>query len=352
MQTIKIEQTTSPKAKPAADATLGFGQIFTDHMFIMDYTNGAWHDPRIVPYAPIPLDPSASCFHYGQEVFEGMKAYHCANGKTLLFRPEQNFIRLNDSNERMCIPKIDVDFAVDAVAKLVNIDNDWIPTGEGTSLYVRPFIIGCDPFLGVHPASHYKFIIILSPVGAYYASGLNPIKIFVEPSYVRAVRGGTGAAKTGGNYASSMKAQQDAVGFSQVLWLDGVERKYVEEVGAMNVFFVIGDEVITPELQGSVLPGITRKSSVEILKSWGLKVVERRISIDEVVAAAADGSLKEMFGTGTAAVISPVGGLTYKGNNIVINDNKIGDISMRLYNEMTSIQLGKIEDKFNWTKEI
>lgn len=349
MADIRIELTKTPKAKPTDESQLGFGKIFTDHMFLMDYYDGEWRDPRIVPYGPISLDPSASVFHYGQEVFEGLKAYRGANGKILLFRPEENFKRLNNSNERLCIPPIDVDFAIKAVKELVKVDKDWIPSSEGTSLYIRPFIIGCDPQLGVHPASHYKFIIILSPVGAYYASGLNPVKIYVEPNYVRAVRGGTGYVKTGGNYAASLKAQQDAQGYSQVLWLDGVERRYIEEVGAMNVFFVIGDEVVTPALQGSILPGITRKSSIELMKSWGLKVVERRLSIDEVEEAAKSGALKEMFGTGTAAVISPVGELKYKDDIITINNNEIGPISQRLYNELTAIQLGKAADPFGWS---
>lgn len=349
---ITIELTKNPKAKPTDESQLGFGKIFTDHMFVMDYIDGQWQDARIVPYGPISLDPSASVFHYGQEVFEGMKAYKTPNGEIQLFRPDENFKRLNKSNERVCMPQIDIDFAVDAVMQLVKLDQDWIPTSEGTSLYIRPFIIGCDQQLGVHPASHYKFMIILSPVGAYYATGLNPVKIYVEANYVRAVRGGTGFAKTGGNYAASLKAQQDAVGYSQVLWLDGVERKYIEEVGAMNVFFVIGDEIVTPALQGSVLPGITRKSTIEMLRSWGMDVVERRLSIDEVVEAADNGTLKEMFGTGTAAVISPVGELKYLDKIITINDNKIGDISMRLYNELTGIQLGKKEDTFGWTVKV
>lgn len=352
MQNIKVTLTTNKKAKPTDESQLGFGKLFTDHMFVMDYYDGEWRDARIVPYGPIPLDPSASCFHYGQEVFEGMKAYVGPNKETFLFRPEENFKRLNVSNERLCIPQIDVDFAIEATSQLVNIDKDWIPKQAGTSLYIRPFIIGCDPFLGVHPASRYMFIIILSPVGAYYATGLNPTKILVEDKYVRAVRGGIGYAKTGGNYAASLKAQDDAKGFSQVLWLDGVDRKYIEEVGAMNVFFVIGDEVVTPELQGSILPGITRKSSIELLRSWGLKVVERRLSIDEVTDAAKTGALKEMFGTGTAAVISPVGELSYKGNSIIINDGKIGELSQKLYDAMTSIQLGTAPDTFGWRKQI
>lgn len=346
---IKITKTSSPKAKPTDESKLGFGKYFTDHMFLMDYTVGiGWHDARIVPYGPISLDPSASVFHYGQEVFEGLKAYKTENGDIQFFRIDENYKRLNSSNERLCIPQIDEEFCIEATKALVSVDKDWIPNGVGTSLYVRPFIIGCEPVLGVHPANNYMFVIILSPVGSYYASGLAPVKIYVEPTYVRAVRGGIGFAKTGGNYAASLKAQQDAKGYSQVLWLDGVERKYIEEVGAMNVFFVIGDEIVTPVLQGSVLPGITRKSCIEILKSWGYKVSERRLSIGEVFEAAKSGELKEMFGTGTAAVVSPVGELKYKDEVVTIGNNEIGEITKKLYDELTGIQLSKVEDKFNW----
>lgn len=353
MTKVTVELTKNKKPKPTNESQLGFGKCFTDHMFIMDYTEGqGWHDPRIVPYGPIMLDPSASVFHYGQEVFEGMKGYKLANGDVQFFRPDENFKRMNDSNERICIPQVDVDFCVEAVKELVRIDQDWIPTSEGTSLYIRPFVIGCEPVLGVHAAHNYKFIIILSPVGSYYAEGLAPIKIFVEANYVRAVRGGMGFAKTGGNYAASLKAQEDAKGYSQVLWLDGVERKYIEEVGAMNVFFVIGDEIVTPALQGSILPGITRKSCIEILKSWGYNVNERPLTIDEVIAAADNGSLKEMFGTGTAAVVSPVGQLTYKDQEITIGANKIGAITQKLYDALTAIQLGKAEDQFGWIEKL
>lgn len=349
MEEIKIVRTSTPKEKPTDESKLGFGRCFTDHMFVMDYTVGkGWHDPRIVPYGPISLDPSASVFHYGQEVFEGMKAYRTADGNIQLFRPEENFKRLNVSNERLCIPEVDVDFCLHALKTLVELEKDWIPAAEGTSLYIRPFIIGCEPVLGVHPATNYMFIIILSPSGSYYANGLAPVKIYVEPKYVRAVRGGMGYTKTGGNYAASLKAQQEAVGYSQVLWLDGVERKYIEEVGAMNVFFVIGDEVVTPELLGSVLPGITRKSCIEILKNWGYKVSERRISIDEVAEAAANGQLVEMFGTGTAAVVSPVCELQYKDQTIHIGDGSIGELTQKLYDELTGIQLSKREDKYGW----
>lgn len=352
MEEIKITLTSAPKAKPADESKLGFGRSFTDHMFLMDYTVGrGWHDPRIVPYGPLTLDPSCSVFHYGQEVFEGLKAYKGANGSIRLFRPDENFKRLNNSNERMCIPALDEDFCVHAVKELVKVDQDWIPSSEGTSLYIRPFIIGCEPVLGVHPANNYLFIVILSPSGSYYANGLEPVKIYVEAEYVRTVRGGTGFAKTGGNYAASLKAQQEAEGFAQVLWLDGVERRYVEEVGSMNVFFVIGDEVVTPALYGSVLPGITRKSCIQILKDWGYKVSERKISIDEIEAAAKSGELKEMFGTGTAAVVSPVGDLKYKDDLIHISDG-IGPITQRLYDEITGIQLGKLPDRFNWVQTV
>lgn len=350
---IKIQITENKKPKPIDDSLLGFGKCFTDHMFIMDYNESeGWNSPRIIPYGPISLEPSSSVFHYGQEVFEGMKAYKTSNNKIQLFRPYENFIRLNKSNERVCIPEVDVDFAVKAVKTLVDIDKDWIPNSKGTSLYIRPFIIGCDELLGVHPAHNYKFMIILSPVSSYYASGLAPVKIYVESNYVRAVRGGTGFAKTGGNYAASLKAQQEAKGYSQVLWLDGVERKYVEEVGAMNVFFIIDNEIITPSLEGSILPGITRKSCIDILKSWGYNVTQRKISIDEIVEASQKNTLTEMFGTGTAAVISPVGELTYKDKTMIIGNNQIGNITRKLYDTLTGIQLGEIEDKFNWIEVI
>lgn len=350
MMEITITKTAHPKAKPTDESKLGFGKCFTDHMFLMDYTVGqGWHDPRIVPYGPISLDPSASVFHYGQEVFEGLKAYRTGDNEIRLFRPDENFKRLNRSNERLCIPSIDEEFCLEALKKLIEVEQDWVPAQEGTSLYIRPFIIGCEPVLGVHPANNYLFVIILSPSGSYYADGLAPVKIYVEPSYVRAVRGGIGYAKTGGNYAASLKAQEDATGYSQVLWLDGVERRYIEEVGAMNVFFVIDDEVVTPELQGSILPGITRKSCIQILKDWGMKVSERRLSIDEVEQAAQDGRLKEMFGTGTAAVVSPVCELKYKDDIIKIGDGTIGELTQKLYDELTGIQLGKREDKYGWS---
>jgi branched-chain amino acid aminotransferase len=324
-------------------------------MFVMNYDEGqGWHDPRIVPYGPIELEPAAMCLHYGQSVFEGMKAYRTADNRILLFRPDKNMARLNVSNERLCIPQIDEEFGKYAIEKLVSVDKDWIPTADGTSLYIRPFIFGIDPHVGVHPARHLLFIVICSPVGAYYPEGLNPVKIYVEKNYVRAVKGGMGFTKTAGNYAASLKAQDEAEKqkYTQVLWLDGVERKYIEEVGTMNVFFKIDDEIVTPALQGSILSGITRMSCIEILKSWGLKVSERRISIDELAQAAKEGRLKEAFGSGTAAVISPIGQLKWGDDVMEINNGKIGEVSQRLYDTLTGIQWGKLKDTMGWTVEV
>ena len=351
MLDIRIELTKTPKAKPADETKLGFGHIFTDHMFIMNYDAGeGWHDARIVPYGDISLSPAAMCLHYGQEIFEGLKAYRTADGSIQLFRPDENFKRLNSSNDRMVIPPINEDDALEGLKKLLEIEKDWVPHTEGASLYIRPFIIATDPYVGVKPADHYLFMIILSPSGAYYSTGLNPVKIYVEKNYVRAVRGGTGFVKTAANYAISLKGQEEAheQDYEQVLWLDGVEQKYIEEVGAMNIFFVIDGEVITPALTGSILPGITRKSALEICKKKGYKVSERRISIDEVAKAYDEGKLNEVFGTGTAAVISPVGHLKWGDKIMTIGDNKIGPVSQMLYDTLTGIQWGTIPDEFGW----
>ncbi len=350
---IKVELTKTPKEKPASD-NLAFGNIFSDHMFIMDYQEGkGWHDARIVPYSSMSYEPSIMVFHYGQAIFEGLKAYK-AKGEVVMFRPDENFKRLNNSCDALCIPKIDEAFAVEALKKLIDIDRDWVPDAPDTSLYIRPFIIATEPHIGVHPANSYQFIIITGPVGAYYKEGLNPVKIFVESHYVRAVKGGLGEAKASANYAASLKAQQMAAknGYTQVLWLDGVERKYVEEVGTMNVFFVIGDEVVTPALNGSILPGITRKSCLELLRSWGLNVSERRISIQEIYDAADNGQLKEAFGTGTAAVISPIGELCWNDKRLSLSDGKIGELSQKLYDNITGIQYTKLSDQFNWIVKI
>ncbi len=351
MLDIRYELAENRKPLPTEDNPLTFGTIFTDHMFIMDYEEGkGWIDPRIVPYAPIELYPSAMVFHYGQEMFEGLKAYKAEDGRVLLFRPDCNIERANNTNERICIPTIPAEDFQQALEAIVRVDKEWIPTKPGTSLYIRPFIIATDPFLGVRPSNTYKFIIILSPVGAYYPEGLNPVKIWIEDEYVRAVRGGLGEAKAGANYVASLKAQVKAhdAGYSQVLWLDGVERKYIEEVGAMNIFFKINGTVVTPVLNGSILPGVTRRSCIELCKEWGYPVEERKISADELFEAAQNGTLEEVWGTGTAAVISPVGHLRKGDVDVKIQDGGIGELSQKLYDTITGIQLGKIEGPKGW----
>ncbi len=348
---IKITKTTAPKAKPVPGQPLGFGKIFTDHMFVMDYTEGkGWHDARIVPYGNLSLAPSAMVFHYGQEMFEGLKAYKGEDGQVYLFRPDMNAKRANNSNKRLVIPELPEQDFVDAVKAVVDVDRDWIPTDPGTSLYIRPFIIATDEFLGVAPSKTYLFIVILSPSGAYYESGLEPVGIWIEDEYVRAVKGGMGYTKTGGNYAASLIAQVKAHddGYSQVLWLDGVERKYIEEVGAMNIMFKINGKVVTPMLNGSILPGVTRDSIIRVCKDWGYEVEERRISVDELVAAAKDGSLEEVWGTGTAAVVSPVNKLRYEDEVMHIGDGGIGELTQKLYDELTGIQWGKRPDTRGW----
>ncbi len=352
MQNEQIHITFTSTKKPKPDPSkLGFGHVFTDHMFIMDYHEGqGWHDARIVPYQPIALEPAAMIFHYGQSVFEGLKAYLTKEGDVLLFRPDRNFKRLNQSNDRLCIPGIDEQFALEALKKLISIDRDWIPAVEGTSLYIRPFIISTEPYLGVAPSKSYQFMIILSPVGSYYKEGINPVKIAVERQYVRAVVGGTGNAKTGGNYASSLKAQEMAeeIGYSQVLWLDGKENKYIEEVGSMNIFFKINGEVVTPALNGSILEGVTRNSIIQLLKHWNIPVIERLISIEEIQQAYHDGVLEEAFGTGTAAVISPIGEFLWQNEKLPVQDGKIGKLTRELYDTLTGIQNGTKPDPFGW----
>lgn len=350
---IKVTRAKTLKEKPDQN-NLGFGNYFTDHMFMMDWDEGkGWHDARIVPYEPIAMDPASMVLHYAQETFEGLKAYK--NGdKILMFRPEMNAKRMIKSNERLCMAEISEEMFIEACEAIVKFEQDWIPTAEGTSLYIRPFCFASEAGVGVHPAKSYKFVIILSPVGAYYPEGVNPVKIYVEDEYVRAVIGGTGFAKCGGNYAASIAAQVKAekLGYTQVLWLDGVHRKYVEEVGTMNVMFVIDNEIVTAPLEGSVLPGVTRDSCIAILKEWGYKINEKHLAIDDLMEYAKTGRLQEAFGTGTAAVISPVGELNYKGNVQVINDFKIGPITQRLYDELTGIQWGKIADTRGWSRVV
>ncbi len=351
---ISITKTQNPKEKPDA-SSLGFGQIFTDHMFLMDYTpENGWHDARIVPFGNLSIHPASTVLHYGSEIFEGLKAYRRADGKVQLFRPIENIRRMNNSADRLCLPQIPEDIAMQVLIEFVKTEQDWTPSAEGTSLYIRPFMFGNDESLGVHTVHHVTFAIIASPSGSYYKEGINPVKIMIEDQDVRAVRGGTGYAKCGGNYAASNRAGERAEqkGYSQVLWLDGVERKYIEEVGAMNVMFKIAGEIVTPMLSGSILPGITRKSCIEVLRKEGYTVNERLISVDELSQAMENGTLEEAWGCGTAAVVSPIGELCYKDVKYTVNEGKIGAVTQHLYDTLTSIQWGKTEDTFGWTKQI
>ncbi|MBQ7045053.1 MAG: branched-chain amino acid aminotransferase [Clostridia bacterium] len=351
---IKITKTTAPKEKPDS-STLGFGKFFTDHMFVMQYSRGkGWYDAQIIPFGNLSIHPASTVLHYGSEIFEGLKAYRRKDGKVQMFRPIENIRRMNASAERLCLPQIPEDLAMQVLTEFVKFEQDWTPSSEGTSLYLRPFMFGNDETLGVHAVHNATFMIIASPVGSYYKEGINPVKIMIEDQDVRAVRGGTGYAKCGGNYAASNRAGERAEqkGYSQVLWLDGVERKYIEEVGAMNVMFLIGDEIVTPALTGSILPGITRKSCIEVLKSKGYKVSERLLSIDELSSAMEDGTLKEAWGCGTAAVISPIGQLCYKDKIYAVNNGQIGEVTQMLYDTLTGIQWGKIEDRFGWILEL
>lgn len=350
---IKITKTTEPKAIPTEN--LGFGKSFTDHMFIADYSRDkGWYNARIVPFGNLSMHPAATVFHYGAEIFEGLKAYRKADGKVQLFRPIENVRRMNNSAERLRLPQMPEEDMLQAILELVRVEEKWVPHNEGESLYIRPFLFGNDEHLGVHSIVNATFVIICSPSGSYYAEGINPVKIMIEEDDVRAVRGGTGFAKCGGNYAAANRAGEKAeqLGYTQVLWLDGVERKYIEEVGAMNVMFKIDGEIITPALTGSILPGITRKSCIEVLKSEGYNVSERLLSIDELTDAMENGKLEEAWGCGTAAVVSPIGQLYYKGKTYTINNNEIGQVTQSLYNKLTGIQWGKVEDTFGWTVEI
>lgn len=347
---LHILRTSAPKPR-VADDQLGFGRVFTDHVLLMNYTPGAgWHQARIEPYGPLSLDPSTIVFHYGQSVFDGLKAFRTPSDEVVLFRPQHHLRRLNISAARLCIPPIDEAFTLHALQELVRVDADWVPRTPGCSLYIRPTIIATDPALSVHPAQTYLFFTLLSPVGAYYPEGFQPVKILVEDRYVRAVSGGLGAAKTPANYAASLLAAEEAqaAGFTQVLWLDGIEHRYIEEVGSMNIFFVIDEEIVTPPLQGSILDGVTRDSVLRLARSWGIRTAERRISIDDILAAHAAGKLTEVFGTGTAAVISPVCELFYKGFSIVINDRKVGPWTQRIYDTLTAIQWGTAPDPLSW----
>ena len=352
MLDIKITKTTAPKAKPADESKLGFGKISSDHMFLMDYSiEKGWHDARIVPYAPFQLDPACVVFHYAQELFEGLKAYRTADNKIQLFRPDCNGQRFSDSSERMCIPTIPVEDFVQAVQALVEVDKDWVPHSEGTSLYIRPYVFATDVGMGVHASHHYTFAIICFPSGAYYAEGIDPVRIYVEDEYIRAAPGLTGFTKCGGNYAASILAgdQAEKLGYAQVLWLDGVEKKYVEEVGSMNIMFKIDGEIYTAPCDGTVLPGVTRRSIIELCKDWGYTVHEEHVAIADIMKAGAEGRLEEVFGCGTAAVVSPVKELKWKDEVAYIGDGQIGELTQKLYDTLTGIQWGKVEDTKGWT---
>lgn len=343
------------KQKPKDESKLGFGDIYTDHMFLMDYEiEKGWFNPRIEPYHDLRINPAAMAIHYAIAIFEGLKAYQGRDGALYLFRATDNFKRLNRSAVRLVMPELDIHLAMEGMKKLILLDREWVPHSQGTTLYIRPTMFATEPHLGVRPANEYLFFIILGPVGAYYKEGLNPVKIYVEDKYIRAAVGGTGEVKSAGNYAASLLAAEEAKekGFTQVLWLDAKERKYVEEVGTMNMFFVIEDEVITAPLTGSILAGITRDSVVRIVKDWGMKMSERSLTIDDVISAAKDGRLKEAFGTGTATVISPVGQITYKGEDHIVAGGKMGELSQRLYDEIVAIQYGEKDDPYGWRERI
>src|SRR3989442_13357395 len=351
---IRVVKAATHKSKPK-DAELGFGNVFTEHMFVADFQEEkGWYDPRVEPYGVLPLDPAAAVLHYAQAVFDGLKAFRGVDGKIRLFRPQKPVERLNNSARPMCIPPLDPELALRSLVSLVGIERDWVPKAIGTSLYIRPTIIASEPFLGVRPAKSYIYYVILSPVGAYSPEGMAPVKIRVEERHVRAVEGGLGDAKTGANYAASLMAGEEAKheGFTQVLWLDGVHRKYIDEVGTMNIMVKIDDEVITPPLAGTILPGVTRDSALALMRRWGLPVSERQLSIDEVVQAHKRGALEEVWGTGTAAVISPVGELAYKGERMIINGGRIGALTQRLYDAIVAIQYGRAPDPDGWTVEV
>lgn len=352
---IKLKQAEKLKKKPANEADLGFGHIFTDYMFKMRYAEGeGWHDAEIVPYGDFSMSPAATVLHYGQEVFEGLKAYRNTEGGINLFRAKDNFARMNRSAKRMAMPEFDEGFAHEALNRLVELEQDWVPSSEGTSLYIRPNYMGLDPYVGVRSARTYIFYIIAGPVGAYYAHGLEPVRILIEKAYSRASKGGTGYAKTGGNYAASLIAgsEAEAKGCEQVLWLDAAERKYIQEVGSMNILFVIDGRVVTPPLDGTILPGITRDSVLQLARDEGLAVEERPITIDEVIETARSGAMTEAFGTGTAAVVSPVGEFLYGDETISIAGGKMGPVAKNFYDTLTGIQYGHVNDPHEWIERV
>ena len=351
-----VTRTTHPKKRPEDETKLGFAKYFTDHMFVMDYDEGqGWHDGRVVPHEPILIEPASCVLHYAQMMFEGMKAYRRPDGDIQLFRPDMNAKRMARTNERMCIPELPEEILLAGVRAVIKEDIDWVPSAPGTALYIRPFIFGDEVSFSVLPAKHYRFMIILSPTGSYYAAndgGLSTTRIYVQDEYIRAAKGGTGYAKVGGNYGGGMRASQDAMKYNckDVLWLDAAEHKYVEEIGTSNAFFRINDEVITAPLDsGTILPGITRDSVIQLLTRWGIKITQRKLSIDEIIAASQNGTLQEIFASGTAAVISPIGCLNFKGTDYTVADGKVGPVAQKLYDNLYGIQTGTVEDYMGWT---
>ena len=341
------------KEKPTDVLKVPFGTVFSDHMFSMRHSGGDWEDKRIHPYGPLSLSPAAQSLHYAQGIFEGMKAYRRGE-RVLLFRPQMNFERFNISAERMVMPTIETDFALHALSELLKIESEWVPDAPGSSLYIRPTMIATEPKLGVRPSLKYLYYVILSPVGPYFKEGFSPVKIYVSDKYVRAVKGGTGAVKASGNYAASLIAERDAakVGYSQVLWLDALERKWIEEVGTMNLFVRFDDEVATPPLGGSILPGVTRDSVLTLAKDYGMTPTERMISIDEIIEGISSGKVKEIFGCGTAAIIAPVGSLWHKDTPYEVSDGKTGELTQRLFDDLIGIQSGEREDPHNWVARV
>lgn len=355
--TLRIEPLAEEQRKTKIDdpAALGFGRYFSDRMLVADWSAATgWQQARISPYAPFQLEPAAAVFHYGQEVFEGLKAYRQPDGGIALFRPERNLERLNRSAARLCLPEVPAEIFLDGLVELVGLERDWVPNAEGAALYIRPALIGIAPELGVKAANVCRFFIILSPVGAYYAAGFNPARILVEDQQVRAAPGGTGAAKTGANYAASLLAARQAAarGYSQVLWLDALEHRYVEEVGAMNICFVIDGRLVTPPLTGTLLEGITRASILQLAPTLGLAVEERPLAIDEVLAWIKSGKVQEVFGVGTAAVVSPVGTLGYRDELFEVGDGGVGPWTQKLYDTLTGIQYGRLPDTFGWLQRL
>ncbi|KIH76053.1 branched chain amino acid aminotransferase apoenzyme [Geoalkalibacter ferrihydriticus] len=352
---LSILPLTQPKARPRDENALAFGKTFSDRMFVMEYaTAKGWHGARIAPYGPFSLDPAAAVLHYAQEIFEGLKAFRCQDGRIALFRPTDNVKRFNRSADRMCMPRVDEAFFLQAIKELVRLEADWVPRSEGTSLYIRPTMIATDPYLGVRPSDTYLCYVILSPVAAYYKGGFSPVKIWISDEFVRSAPGGTGEAKTGGNYAASLRASMEAakLGFDQVLWLDAVHRKYVEEVGSMNICFYLDGKVVTSPLKGTILDGITRRSVLTLIRDLGIEVEERALSVEEIMEGAASGRLVEAFGTGTAAVVSPVGQLTYRDRTIEIGGNQVGALTLKLYETLTGIQYGRLPDPHGWVEKI